>query len=119
MKNLSENFFMFNECMKFCFCLPASLLVTVAPTCPGNQFRCNNSRCIFKRWVCDGDNDCGDNSDEGDHCREYQISCYIDFVLFTGCSAEIIVTFSVGFMGFYLLSSDDVLRMNIDHLIYW
>ncbi|GFX36011.1 mariner Mos1 transposase [Trichonephila clavipes] len=33
-------------------------------TCPPNQFRCVNSRCISESYVCDGDNDCGDWSDE-------------------------------------------------------
>lgn len=26
--------------------------------------QCNNSKCIFRSWVCDGDNDCEDASDE-------------------------------------------------------
>ncbi|XP_037803738.1 sortilin-related receptor-like isoform X3 [Penaeus monodon] len=38
-------------------------------TCPHNFFKCNSGRCIPKQWVCDSDNDCGDNSDEdGKEC---------------------------------------------------
>lgn len=36
----------------------------VASTCASNQFACNNGICIPEFWKCDGDNDCGDNSDE-------------------------------------------------------
>lgn len=37
---------------------------TIAKTCSANQFACNNGVCIPEFWKCDGDNDCGDNSDE-------------------------------------------------------
>ncbi|XP_046432202.1 sortilin-related receptor-like isoform X1 [Neodiprion fabricii] len=40
----------------------------VASTCSANQFYCNNNICIPELWKCDGDNDCGDNSDEM-HCK--------------------------------------------------
>ncbi|XP_068685724.1 uncharacterized protein [Montipora foliosa] len=34
------------------------------PSCSSDHFTCANRHCIPARWVCDYDNDCGDNSDE-------------------------------------------------------
>lgn len=52
-------------------------------TCPPNSFRCpNNHRCIPATWYCDGDDDCGDKSDEPeDYCKSDQRTCFGD--LFT------------------------------------
>lgn len=33
-------------------------------TCPVDHFKCSSNRCIPKRWLCDGTNDCGNNEDE-------------------------------------------------------
>lgn len=32
--------------------------------CQPNEYQCANKRCVLKNWRCDGDDDCGDNSDE-------------------------------------------------------
>lgn len=37
--------------------------------CPNSwDFTCDNQRCIPKSWLCDGDDDCLDNSDENQNC---------------------------------------------------
>lgn len=33
-------------------------------TCPLDEFQCNNTLCKPLAWKCDGEDDCGDNSDE-------------------------------------------------------
>ena len=32
--------------------------------CDYDEFTCNNGNCVPKSYMCDGDNDCGDRSDE-------------------------------------------------------
>lgn len=40
-------------------------------TCPSSEFTCDNGGCVSRSWLCDGDDDCGDNSDEtGQQCGE-------------------------------------------------
>ena len=52
--------------------------------CLESQFRCNSSHCVNKRFVCDGDKDCQDMSDEtncptrypgGRHCPANKFQC--------------------------------------------
>jgi len=41
--------------------------VRAAGTCGTGWFKCHNDRCIPAAWICDGQNGCGDMSDEW-HC---------------------------------------------------
>ncbi|XP_037092270.1 very low-density lipoprotein receptor-like isoform X2 [Pollicipes pollicipes] len=50
--------------------------------CSSLQFACQNKRCIPRSWVCDGEDDCGDKSDEQpdicgvrESCDETQFTC--------------------------------------------
>lgn len=48
-------------------------------TCPQENFSCDHNKCISKFWVCDGDNDCDDKTDEKpelcDSCLASQFAC--------------------------------------------
>ena len=37
--------------------------------CPPGQFRCANLNCTYPFKVCDGNDDCGDNTDESGECE--------------------------------------------------
>ena len=37
--------------------------------CLKNQYLCDNKKCIQIQWKCNGNNDCGDNSDEHTHAN--------------------------------------------------
>ncbi|XP_074599235.1 sushi, von Willebrand factor type A, EGF and pentraxin domain-containing protein uif isoform X2 [Brevipalpus obovatus] len=40
--------------------------------CPSGNYHCSNGRCINEAWKCDGQDDCGDKSDEMDCPRNCQ-----------------------------------------------
>uniref|UniRef100_A0A4W5QI25 LDL receptor related protein 1 n=1 Tax=Hucho hucho TaxID=62062 RepID=A0A4W5QI25_9TELE len=52
---------------------PLSFSVSVGRHCPLDEFQCNNTLCKPLAWKCDGEDDCGDNSDENpDDCTKFQ-----------------------------------------------
>lgn len=63
--SLSSTWKLQNPELKFHF------TATILPDgCGSDKFLCNNTRCIPKRFVCDLDDDCGDNSDEHSNCSQ-------------------------------------------------
>src|SRR4029434_419697 len=58
--------------MKLPVCLWSALGLSsdnTVQTCSGHFFHCDHVRCIAFSWICDGDVDCMDKSDER-HCCE-------------------------------------------------
>ncbi|GBL69053.1 hypothetical protein AVEN_241844-1 [Araneus ventricosus] len=41
--------------------------------CSFDQFKCLNNKCVQRTDICNGRNDCGDNSDEN-YCCKYKTS---------------------------------------------
>lgn len=52
-------------------CSPGYVLVSgMQQLCGGHEFACQNGSCISTNWVCDGDIDCEDKSDEN-NCSKF------------------------------------------------
>ncbi|XP_017751491.1 PREDICTED: complement component C6 [Rhinopithecus bieti] len=54
-------------------CIPSKLCKIEEADCK-NKFRCDSGRCIARELECNGENDCGDNSDERD-CGRTKAVC--------------------------------------------
>jgi len=50
-----------------------------AKACPSKDFQCHNGKCVAPIFVCDGDDDCGDASDEekcsAPTCGQHEFRC--------------------------------------------
>jgi len=50
------------------------LRIEVLETCSSDEFSCDNGNCIAQNQRCNGQNNCGDGSDERD-CRMLMLIC--------------------------------------------
>ena len=58
--------------------------------CRADEFICNNTLCKLHIWVCDGADDCGDNSDEdAEMCGAYKCVCLRERMCVCVCVCEI------------------------------
>lgn len=58
------------------YCISMHIIAHLGKTCGPQHFQCNNNRCIDLKWKCDGDNDCGDSSDEIGCCKYYSVPLF-------------------------------------------
>lgn len=46
--------------------------------CKTYEFKCENMKCINKNLLCDGNDDCGDHSDEPAQCTNFTCATYLN-----------------------------------------
>jgi hypothetical protein len=59
--------------------------------CSIDQFECKNGECILLNFVCDGDGDCSDRSDETDSCNGNDASMLVNANMLLKCLIPIVV----------------------------
>ena len=69
-----------------------ALFHTAVRHCPPGQFECANHNCTFPFKICDGTDDCGDNTDEQNCdvrvCEPWQFKCQNDKCIAKGWTCD-------------------------------
>ena len=53
-----------------CFNISVKIIGAKLPSlCPLNHFQCSNGKCLKPHFMCNGNDDCGDESDEKLGCQ--------------------------------------------------
>ena len=52
--------------------------------CASDEFKCKNGRCVYRDLLCDGYNNCGDDSDEKS-CKKLLLSIAAIIGIVVGC----------------------------------
>ena len=75
------------------YLFPLFMFVYTDPMpCEQDEYQCRNWRCIRQSFYCDGDDDCGDKSDEPVTCPREYMSHYDTCQVFGSDSSSMIFT---------------------------
>lgn len=70
--------------MTFLVHLLSVTTVVKGEPCSSQEFQCTNEKCIPLSWTCDGEDDCGDRSDEHTECTENVTCSSVEFACTSG-----------------------------------
>jgi len=70
------------------------LIVAAAASCGPDEFQCANGNCMPAGFICDGDNDCGDMSDE-QGCGDFNFSPGFTVHYHRSCKRNIYTTLKI------------------------
>ena len=64
------------------------MILCIIEFCSYDKFKCENGKCVYDVYVCDGGDHCGDNSDEERNCDDHGKCCLIRYESSLGFSID-------------------------------